>query len=257
MNNTPFFSIVTVCFNAESTIQKTISSVLNQTYQDFEYILIDGSSTDSTLEIINKSIPLADGKMRVVSEPDNGIYDAMNKGIALARGTYIGLINSDDWYEPDALEIVFNEFSNANHTGVFYGIQNFYKSTRFFKTECVHHDFLNEAPLYHATCFISKKTYDTVGFYSTDFKLASDYEYFLRCRKFNSDFHYINKILANFSLDGSTTRNKQRSLRETYSIWLQYRIINYHQYIYLTGRVILSSILKSLLKKFSSLINIS
>ena len=96
-------SIITVCLNAVETIETTIRSVLQQTYKNVEYIVIDGGSTDGTLQIIEK---YRNDISILISEKDEGIYDAMNKGIELARGDYIGIINADDWYEKDAVEHV-------------------------------------------------------------------------------------------------------------------------------------------------------
>ena len=92
-------SIITVCYNSEKTIERTIKSVLNQTYQDYEYIIVDGASTDKTLDIIKRYEPEFEGKMRWISEQDNGIYYAMNKGIGMAKGKLIGMINIDDYYD--------------------------------------------------------------------------------------------------------------------------------------------------------------
>ena len=116
-------SIITPSLNSEKTIEQTINSVLNQRYTDFEYIIIDGNSSDHTVDIIKEYISLFGGRMRYISEKDDGIYDAMNKGIKLARGNVIGIINSDDWYEKDALEKVVNFFSN-NDTDVIDGKMN-------------------------------------------------------------------------------------------------------------------------------------
>ena len=110
----PLISIITVCFNSSKTIRQTIESVLNQTYTNIEYILVDGKSTDNTVAIIEEYAPQFTAKgivYRWVSEPDAGIYDAMNKGIKLATGEWIGIINSDDWYELDACE---NMLINGN-----------------------------------------------------------------------------------------------------------------------------------------------
>ena len=97
-------SVVTVCFNSERTISRTIESVLNQSYPIYEYLIVDGRSSDKTMDIVKEFEPLFNGKMKVISEADNGIYDAMNKGILMAKGKLIGILNSDDWYEPDTLE---------------------------------------------------------------------------------------------------------------------------------------------------------
>ena len=116
MGNT-FFTIITPCFNSEKTIEKTLQSVLNQTYQNFEYIIIDGGSTDDTLSIIESYKEKFAEKLTVVSEKDNGIYDAMNKGIQLAKGELVGIVNSDDFYETDALENIVNEYQNEKYGG--------------------------------------------------------------------------------------------------------------------------------------------
>ena len=91
------FSIITVCFNSEKTIEQTIKSVLEQSFQNYEYIIVDGASKDCTVDIIRRYEPMFKGKLKWISEPDNGIYDAMNKGIGMARGELIGIINSDDY----------------------------------------------------------------------------------------------------------------------------------------------------------------
>ena len=113
-------SIITVCYNSEKTIYQTMDSVLKQTYSNIEYIIIDGASTDGTLAIIKEFGQRFGARMRYVSEPDHGIYDAMNKGISMAGGDIIGIINSDDYYEPDAVEKVIGAYSRGD-CAVFYG----------------------------------------------------------------------------------------------------------------------------------------
>ena len=102
MQNNVKVSVITVCYNSARTIEATIQSILMQTYSNIEYIIIDGASRDNTLDIIKKYEKEFNGRLTVVSEPDNGIYDAMNKGIRMATGEVIGLLNSDDTYEFDA-----------------------------------------------------------------------------------------------------------------------------------------------------------
>ena len=111
----PRFSIITVSYNRENTIERTLKSILSQSYQDYEYIVIDGASKDGTVEIIKRYEPLFQRRMKWVSEPDKGIYDAMNKGIMLATGAIVGLVNSDDWLEFDALESVNKAFEGHNN----------------------------------------------------------------------------------------------------------------------------------------------
>lgn len=110
MDKKPFFSIITISFNSEKTIERTINSVLAQTCKNYEYIVVDGNSKDATLDIIKKYEPMFEGRMSWKSEPDKGIYDAMNKGIRRSKGDIIGIVNSDDWLEPNALENVWNAF---------------------------------------------------------------------------------------------------------------------------------------------------
>ena len=102
-------SVITPCFNSEKTIRKTLDSVLNQTYNNYEYIIVDGKSTDGTLKIIEEYKTKFGEKLKFISEKDTGIYDAMNKGIAMASGDIIGIVNSDDFYCLDALENMVNE----------------------------------------------------------------------------------------------------------------------------------------------------
>ena len=98
------FSIITPCYNSEKTIERTLQSVQSQTYQNYEYIIIDGGSVDGTLSIVEAYKSKFNGKMRVISEKDDGIYDAMNKGIRMAQGKLLGIVNSDDFYENTCLE---------------------------------------------------------------------------------------------------------------------------------------------------------
>ena len=111
----PLFSIITVSYNSQQTITKTIDSVLNQTCKDFEYIIIDGNSSDNTISIIKSYEKKFGNKLRWISEKDKGIYDAMNKGITLSMGDFIWLVNSDDWLEIDALNQVSKKISEIQN----------------------------------------------------------------------------------------------------------------------------------------------
>ncbi len=106
MDIKPKISIITPCLNSEKTIRDTMESVLHQTYKNIEYIIVDGGSEDRTLEIIHEYEHLFNGRLKYISEKDNGIYDAMNKGIRQSKGKLIGIIGSDDYYETDAVEKV-------------------------------------------------------------------------------------------------------------------------------------------------------
>ncbi len=108
MKHYPLFSIITVCWNSDKTISRTIESVLGQDFQDYEYLIVDGDSTDRTIDIIKTYEPQFNGKLKYKSEPDKGIYDAFNKGIERATGKYIWLVNSDDFIEPGVLGKLYN-----------------------------------------------------------------------------------------------------------------------------------------------------
>ena len=105
-------SIITVCLNSEKTIERTLKSVLAQSYKDYEYIIVDGASKDSTIDIVRKYEPLFEGRMKLKSEPDKGIYNAMNKGVHRSEGNIIAIVNSDDWLEKDALETIYDCYKN-------------------------------------------------------------------------------------------------------------------------------------------------
>ncbi len=137
------FSIITVCYNSEKTIERTIKSVLNQTESNYEYIIVDGGSTDKTLDIVKNYEDAFNGRLKYISEKDNGIYDAMNKGIGMAKGELIGLINSDDYYELDALENIKKEYEKLEDEKkkhlVMYGFMRTVNDDKEIAVEFYHH----------------------------------------------------------------------------------------------------------------------
>jgi glycosyltransferase involved in cell wall biosynthesis len=176
-NSKPLISIITVCFNSEKTITNTIESVINQKYQNIEFIIIDGKSTDETLNIIQK---YKTNITKIVSEKDNGIYDAFNKGLKLATGDLIGFVNSDDLLTPNALELLikyYNKYPTKDfifgavkkHWDVLHGYKpwKIYFSWGFYSS--------------HSTgFFIKKNAAKIVGLYNTKYKYSADYDYFYR-----------------------------------------------------------------------------
>jgi glycosyltransferase involved in cell wall biosynthesis len=184
-------SIVTVSYNSVGTISDTIISVLDQTYPNIEYIVIDGCSTDGTIEII-KSFENKISKFS--TEPDIGIYDAINKGIRLANGTIVGIINSDDFfYNKTVIERVVESFNENEIDAVFGDVQFVdpvnsskvvrYYSSRNFKTTKFRFGFMPA----HSSFYVKRELFEKLGYYKTDYKIAADYELLIR-------FLYINKI---------------------------------------------------------------
>lgn len=209
-------SIITICFNSEDYIKTAIKSVLNQTYSDLEYVLVDGMSSDSTVSIIKEYEPLFAGKMKWVSERDKGLYDAMNKGINMATGDVIGILNSDDLYvDNNVLELVMSNFNkNPNLDMVFgdliYVKQNDVNSTvRTWVSQPYFENFFergNVPP--HPSLFLRSRVYKKAGVFNLSYKLAADYEFMLRVfKKFNFSSIYLNNVLVKMRLGGATNKN--------------------------------------------------
>ncbi|OGI07276.1 MAG: hypothetical protein A2Y40_05415 [Candidatus Margulisbacteria bacterium GWF2_35_9] len=206
MNNKPLFTIITVCLNSEKTIKQTIESVLNQTCQDFEYIIVDGISTDSTLQIIKEHDPQFKGKMKWISEKDEGIYFAMNKAISMSKGRIIGIINSDDWYAIDALEHVSRAYLKNRTGGVFYGIARAISNEQEFKLVRVHHAHLYKYMMKHPTCFVQKMYYDKYGIFNTTYRVVADYDFLIRVKMGGGEFIPLDYVLASYR-DGGFNDN--------------------------------------------------
>ena len=204
-------SIITVCFNSEKTIERTIKSVFDQTYKNIEYIIIDGASTDKTLEIIDGYRDQFKDRLKVISEKDDGIYFAMNKGIALSAGTLIGIINSDDWYEKDAVQKMVNayETDHNNPLTVYYGNTGVIRDNQLISVSKSDHNRLEDDMISHPSCFVTKEAYDKLGVYNTDYPSVADYDLMLRYKRSGRvDFVHVDEHIANFSLGGMSSTGK-------------------------------------------------
>lgn len=220
----PLVTIITVCYNSERTIRRTLESVLHQTYQNYEYLIVDGSSTDGTLPVIQDYEPRFGGRLRLISEKDNGIYDAMNKGISLAKGELIGMINSDDWYERNAIELILRGYEPGS-CQILYGMQREYEDGREKVCWLKHHDFLEQQMITHPTCFVSKQVYDRFGAFDLKYRSSADYDFMLRMYYSKEViFCPIYEVIANFSLGGISGHNIGRI--ETANIRYHYGIIS-------------------------------
>lgn len=242
MQNNKMFTIITPTFNSEKTIERTLKSVLSQTYKNFEYLIIDGKSTDNTLNIIKSYETKFENKLKVFSEPDSGIYDAMNKGIKKASGELIGIVNSDDFYEPDTLENVFKSYDFDSKYQILYGFERITSGGVEKAVVIYNHRFLDEKMITHPTCFISKNIYEDLGLYDTQFKSSADYEFMLRI--FHSDnkvmFTPVYRVISNFELGGMSST--EISVRETAFLRRNYGIINTKKYLVIVLRSYIHSL---------------
>lgn len=202
-------TVITICFNSEAVIKKTIESVLNQTYTDIEYIIIDGASKDKTVEIAESYKDAFAEKgidYKIFSEPDKGIYDAMNKGIAKATGELVGLINSGDFYEPIMIETAVKAYEEKPYD-IFYGDINLIKDNGQIIVKKSKYDKLPTSRHWnHPTMVVRKAYYDEIGAYKCE-GIHDDFEFFLRARKKNARITIKNVTLANF-ITGGTSNQK-------------------------------------------------
>ena len=221
-------SIITATFNSEFSIVDCINSVYNQSYDDVDHIIIDGKSTDQTVELINNN----NNRVKLlISDLDNGIYDAMNKGIDLSNGDIIGILNSDDvYFNNDVLSKIAIFFKNNDAIDAVYGNlvyvkrNDINKIVRYWQSFDYNNNFFeygNVPP--HPTLFIRKSVYLKHGKFNTEFKLAADYEFMLRILKVKG----INSIHLNFTmvkmrLGGATNKNIANVIKqniEIYNAW--------------------------------------
>lgn len=210
-------SIITVCYNSAKTIRDTIESVLNQTYENIEYIIIDGVSQDGTMDIVSSYISKFQGRLKIISEPDKGIYDAMNKGILMCTGDIVGIINSDDWYEQDAVEKVCNAFSDITDVSIVYGGIRYVRNEMEDSIHFYSHNFLPERMISHPSCFVLKTVYDNIGIFNCKYKIVADYDLMLRAMEKGIKFYGIHEVLSNFRLGGaSNSRKTDEELNELY-----------------------------------------
>lgn len=198
-------SIITVSYNSEKTIKRTIESVLAQTYRNIEYLIIDGKSTDNTMNIVKKYEDKFNGRMHWISEPDEGIYDAMNKGIKMTSGELVGILNSDDYYEPDAVENMVNALGTEKYQ-ILYGFMRTLRNSEEYSIAIRTHKDLRNGMISHPTCFVTKKLYDDFGMYDTRYKSVADYDFMLRMFD-NKDvvFRPVYKLITNFEQGGMSS----------------------------------------------------
>ena len=213
-------SIITVSFNAVKTIEQTIKSVITQSYENIEYLIRDGQSTDGTGEIIQKYENTID---YFVSEPDEGIYDAMNKGLRKATGDVIGIINSDDWYEPDVISKIARVFKTTDAELVYgkIGIVNDKGDISISANEPLN-QLWHSMVTPHPSVFVRREIYDKYGVFNTKFRIAADYELMLRFYIAGVKFRYMDMVTVNFRTGGVSSTRAVECAEETKTISLSY-----------------------------------
>lgn len=213
-------SIITATYNSAETINDTIKSVLCQTNKDFEYIIVDGGSTDETIDIVKSYESEFSGRLKWVSEKDKGIYDAMNKGIKMASGDIIGILNSDDYYtSDDILQTIADAFKCQNVDAI-YGDIHFikdgvpdkcvrYYSSRLFSPFWLRFGFMPA----HPSFYCKREVFDKSGLYRLDYKIGSDYEMMVRTfRKHKISSRYVPKDFVTMRTGGASNSNLQSRL---------------------------------------------
>lgn len=213
----PTFSIVTVVRNSASTIQKCIESVFGQTFKDFEYIIIDGNSTDGTSQIIEF---YKDKIHKYIREDDEGLYFAMNKAIQMCNGMYIGILNADDAYLPNTLELVSKAFNSRTSVDVVYGSMKIEGiESGFWKGD---HQELVSKMIPHPSCFLKRSVYREIGLFNTNFKISADYELMLRIQDRNYNFLGLDEVLVSFTPGGISSERWMQAAWEMMRIQSKY-----------------------------------
>lgn len=218
---TPKFSIITVCYNAEATIENTIQSVISQTYHHVEYIIVDGASKDGTLDIVNRyraHIAV------IVSEPDKGLYDAMNKGIGLATGDYLCFLNAgDSFHEDDTLQQMVHSIHTLQLPDVLYGEtalvdheDHFLRMRRLSAPEILTWKSFRQGMLVCHQAFFPRR--DLVMPYDLRYRFSADFDWCIKIMKKSKVLHNTHLTLIDYLAEGMTTRNQKASLKERFCI---------------------------------------
>jgi len=190
----PLVSIITVVYNGEHLLEKTIGSVIDQSYDNIEYIIIDGGSTDGTMDVIKKF----DDKIDYwVSEPDGGIYDAMNKGLSLCAGEIVGIINADDWYLPGALEASINALTESGKDYSYGAVKKVPSGIVVRPIHPLAKQTVYQGMMYpHVSAFIRREVYEAVGRFNTAYRIAADFDMALRIHLSGYEAVAVDNVLA-------------------------------------------------------------
>jgi glycosyltransferase involved in cell wall biosynthesis len=213
MTENPLVSVVTIVYNGKKFIEQAIHSVLNQSYPNIEYVIIDGGSNDGTVDIIKKYEPRL---AYWISEKDEGISDAFNKGIRKCSGKIIGILNADDWYETDTVRKVVETI--GDYDVAFGDVQYWKNEKKSFRQEGTAEHLEEEVSVIHPTVFVKKECYDKFGLFDKNFKCAMDYELLLRLKLNGCRFVHIPAVLTNMRWEGFSDKRWILGCKETLAI---------------------------------------
>lgn len=227
MSTTPFFSIVTASYNSEKTISDTITSVLNLDFKDFEYIIIDGNSSDNTLKIIQSFVPKFEAKgvpYKFISEKDKGIYDAWNKGIQLSSGEWISFLGSDDSYLRNALQLYFDEINKNKAINYISSQVNLTNEKgevlSVFGKKYEWKNVITDINIAQVGSFHKRELFEKVGVFSTQYKIVGDLDFYIRCKE-EIRPEYFKTITANMQ-NGGVSNQIYTALKEALKVKLKY-----------------------------------
>lgn len=215
-------SLITVTYNSDITLKTTLDSIIEQSHTDYEYIVVDGASKDNTVELIKKYEPKFKNKLKWISEPDKGLYDAMNKGIQMATGDVIGILNSDDFFTSNhILQQVSEAFKKNENLDAVYGDvhfvnpENLQKSVRYYSSKVFKRGLMRLGFMpAHPSFYMRKACFDKYGLYKTEYKIAADFEYLLRVIfKHNIRTQYIPIDMVTMRTGGASTSGMQSHIK--------------------------------------------
>lgn len=222
---TPLFSVITVTYNAADNIGPTMESVRNQTCRLYEHLIIDGASSDNTVQLAREaSTPLT----RIMSEPDHGLYDAMNKGLAEAQGDYVVFLNAGDrFHSPATLQLIADKILDNDYPGVVYGQTDIIDASgkkigeRHLRApeNLTLADFAEGMVVCHQAFVVLRRITSS---FNTAYRFSADYEWCIRCLQHSHNNVYSGEVIADYLSEGISTANRRRSLQERFKIMCKY-----------------------------------
>lgn len=218
------FSLITVTYNSSKTLTDTLKSVLSQTYSDIEYIIVDGASKDNTVSIIKEYEPKFNGRMKWISEPDKGLYDAMNKGIRMATGDVVGILNSDDLFmDNEVISDIASDFDGQTDAvfGNLYFVnqEDVDQIVRVWKGS-PYKSFKNGWHPAHPTFYVRKEAYEKYGVFDTTFDVSADFELMLRLIEKNGiRTKYLDRYMVRMRMGGESTGSIKNIIRGNKNIF--------------------------------------